>query len=807
MKILNKLFCVFLCINILLGFSFNVNAVYGLDIFADESRGEETENNDSIAYPDYLSLNLHQKVYVKASIENDLGGYEDVDYYRLHLKDNYSLHMRFSPRIIDYGTVWYFQILDEQRNEMVLYEITPRNLMNVIPYMNLNAGYYYIAVWSDQVSNVEPYEIFFWCNNFVESACEPNNDESSATEMIFGENYYGAITSENDYEYFKFNLEKDSIVQIDFEHDRIIDSYDKYWKIDVFNNKNKLIHSKIVVAKDPELITTELDLSAGEYYVVISPADDCIPVRYDLTVSASEKPHIHNYQKNVVGNSCLTQGYTEYKCDCGDSYVSDYVEATGHNYEKNIIKPTCTEKGYTEYKCSCGNSYISDNVEATGHNYEKNIIKPTCTEKGYTEYKCSCGNSYVSDNVEATGHDYDKKVTEPTCTDKGYTTYVCNCGYEYIADYVPENGHYYAIDVIPATCINAGFSIYTCICGKEFISDVVPTVDHEYCFVKTVNSTCTEKGYNEYVCSTCNDVKQDDYIPPTGHKSKWITILPADIGVEGLEKLFCEVCGIIIQERVIPAKKNEYKKGDVNNDGEITAADARLALRFSAEIDKPDNYQFLCADIDMNDTVTASDARKILRVAAGLEDFDNNNRPTVSEADFEKLKKSLLDTGCMTFNYKYHDAVYVIEHVLFNGYYPTGYNFYIDDYLYLQYLQRDPVGWFDWYYVYDAETVKWICEEIYHVDCKEQSYQSINSYFYDGELYIRSGGPTDSEGETWLVVEEYTINTEGKYEIILSKHYNDIESNYSYCGKLFVVADLQQIHGESFWTFYSVEKM
>lgn len=57
-------------------------------------------------------------------------------------------------------------------------------------------------------------------------------------------------------------------------------------------------------------------------------------------------------------------------------------------------------------------------------------------------------------------------------------------------------------------------------------------------------------------------------------------------------------------------------KGDVDGDGKITAADARLALRGSAKIEKLTVTQERCADVDGDGKVTAHDAREILRTAS-----------------------------------------------------------------------------------------------------------------------------------------------------------------------------------------------
>lgn len=68
---------------------------------------------------------------------------------------------------------------------------------------------------------------------------------------------------------------------------------------------------------------------------------------------------------------------------------------------------------------------------------------------------------------------------------------------------------------------------------------------------------------------------------------------------------------------------NQRNIGDVNGDGKITAADARLALRIAASLDIVYLDVYLRADTDFDGDVSAGDARRILRVAAGLEKFNN----------------------------------------------------------------------------------------------------------------------------------------------------------------------------------------
>lgn len=59
-----------------------------------------------------------------------------------------------------------------------------------------------------------------------------------------------------------------------------------------------------------------------------------------------------------------------------DTYVSVEAESTpvvitveGHVYVPVVTEPTCTEQGYTTYTCSCGESYVTNYTEATGHSF------------------------------------------------------------------------------------------------------------------------------------------------------------------------------------------------------------------------------------------------------------------------------------------------------------------------------------------------------------------------------------------------------------------------------------------------------
>ena len=66
-------------------------------------------------------------------------------------------------------------------------------------------------------------------------------------------------------------------------------------------------------------------------------------------------------------------------------------------------------------------------------------------------------------------------------------------------------------------------------------------------------------------------------------------------------------------------KPAERLNGDINNDGKITAADARLLLRYTAKLESLDSETLKYSDANKDGRISAADARLLLRVSAKLE--------------------------------------------------------------------------------------------------------------------------------------------------------------------------------------------
>lgn len=287
---------------------------------------------------------------------------------------------------------------------------------------------------------------------------------------------------------------------------------------------------------------------------------------------------------------------------CSETTTVAIPELNTATYDYSINKPaSCTSSGtgrYTWKTTMYGNFYFDVDIPATGHSTVSIAAKtPTCSEIGWNDYvycsKCDY-TTYKEIPKDNTAHKWDNGTitTTATCKVNGVKTYTCqhNAGHTY-TEGLGLNADNHAntknVPEVKATCTKTGFTagVYCNDCEK-YISGHKETAKNSNNHINTkkvaaVPSTPDSVGYTEGVY--CNDCKK--YI--SGHKE-------------------------------IPKTR---EAGDVNGDGKITAADARLALRASVGLEDLDTVQINSSDIDGNGTITAADARLILRASVGLEDL------------------------------------------------------------------------------------------------------------------------------------------------------------------------------------------
>ena len=112
-------------------------------------------------------------------------------------------------------------------------------------------------------------------------------------------------------------------------------------------------------------------------------------------------------------------------------------EICEHEYVTSVTAPTCTKKGFTTYVCSlCYESYVGDFVDATGHTpedaVEENRVESTCTEEGSCDiviYCLICGEelSREKESIPMKEHLWSEwqVIVKPTDTKVGTEVRMC----------------------------------------------------------------------------------------------------------------------------------------------------------------------------------------------------------------------------------------------------------------------------------------------------------------------------------------------------------------------------------------------
>ena len=100
----------------------------------------------------------------------------------------------------------------------------------------------------------------------------------------------------------------------------------------------------------------------------------------------NENNHIHEYQTTVVEPTCLEDGYTIHKCECGDSYNDSYVSALGHASNGKL------EIDANSHWNKCNNCNGKINIGAHKYGEWITIKEATPTTDGKKKRICSeCG--------------------------------------------------------------------------------------------------------------------------------------------------------------------------------------------------------------------------------------------------------------------------------------------------------------------------------------------------------------------------------------------------------------------------------
>ncbi len=396
------------------------------------------------------------------------------------------------------------------------------------------------------------------------------------------------------------------------------------------------LHFKVSEQASEGLLTVSLAYS----YNNLDIADVSMnPVSMSLNAGGVRVTHAHDFSVLKSDGE-----YHWYACANGCSEISGKEKHSGGT-------ATCTEKA----KCTvCGAEYGS----VLGHSFT--VLK---TDDEYHWYECANGCGATENKLAHTFGDW-TVTKEATETEEGEKERACTvCSYKQ-TESIPKTQTAYegpcvfaAIKEIEDDTVTVGIYLRDC---KQFISAdfsftydpavMEPVPDEDSGREMTEGSDLQSFELNTYGfgCNTAipgiinvglyfYDAQDIDGVFEYGLITFELkSDAPAEIALQTKIGSYYSLDDTqSIPDAVTAVYDTDTKQvtvtvsdvpdvmlGDVDGDGRLTAADARLALRASVGLENfsVNSKEFIACDVDGDGVITAGDARRILRAAVGLED-------------------------------------------------------------------------------------------------------------------------------------------------------------------------------------------
>lgn len=222
----------------------------------------EAEYNDDISNANDIDVNI--------KYTGSLSDEDDVDYYRLYVRQKGSIFIKIThPKIDDSDTFWKVSLLSQEENSILELESTGKNVETTSSKARLSAGVYYIKVSKYYYSN-EKYTISTLFEEEDDSyESEPNDDLNNEAMIIeLDKKYTGNLTTEDDIDYYKFTLNEKRKVWIDFSHQKT-STRDTLWSLSLLGDSEGSILSLNSTGENANITSDGVRLPAGNYYLKI----------------------------------------------------------------------------------------------------------------------------------------------------------------------------------------------------------------------------------------------------------------------------------------------------------------------------------------------------------------------------------------------------------------------------------------------------------------------------------------------------------------------------------------------------------
>ena len=459
---------------------------------------------------------------------------------------------------------------------------------------------YYIRVSGSDVEDVE-YRLTAVLTETPYWEHEKNDWQAQAEPIAFGQAYGGSIRS-NDYtDNFKFTPEQNGYITLTLDHDLIKDT-SMSWTVTVYRFTTSFdeIYSKAFSATENQK-PAKIGVAGGcDYYIRIT-GEYVEDVEYCLTVELTETPY-WECEKNYG----FTQADT---IELGQAYGGSI-----HPYDdQDYFKFTPEQNGYITLTLE------HDLIKETSKDWEVTVYRFTTDyEEIYFKELSAAENTDMAKIGVAGGCDYYIRVSGYNVDDVEYrltaelteTPYwECERNYDFTHADPIEFGQTYGGSIHPYD--DKDYFKFT----PEKSGYITVTLGHD-----VIREPSKYWEVTVYRFSTDYNEIYSKELSTTGNEG-----LPR-IGVDGGANYYIRVTGYNVDDveyhLTVSFSEDSWILGDLNRDGRITAADARLALRGAVGLEQITGDFLTIGDVNADKKITAADARKILRAAVGLETLE-----------------------------------------------------------------------------------------------------------------------------------------------------------------------------------------
>ena len=483
----------------------------------------------------------------------------------------------------------------------------------VLPKIGMEPGSYYIRIDNgnkyDAIINIE-YHMTVDFTPTPNWEAEPNGKTEKANPIVLDETCGGFIGSADDKDYYSFIPPEHGCVTITFTHDYMENSA-PYWDLLVyrFTTKLELIYQTRLKLTDAETKLPKIGVEPGSYYIRIDNGnqyDAVINIEYHMTVDFTPtpdweaEPNGRTEEANPIALNKTCSGFT------------------GSTDDKDYYSFTPPERGYVTI------TFTHDYMENSAPYWDLLVYRFTTeleliyqTRLKLTEARTELpkigvepGSYYIRiDN----GNQYDA---------------VINIEYHMTVDFTPTpnweaepNGQTKnANPIVFGETYSGNFSAAD---YKDYYSFTPPqrgyvTITFTHDYKENSASYCDLLVYRfttdmEQIYKTTLKMTDAETVLPG------IAVEPGSYYIRIVNSGAYSSFGNVEYSLRLSLNDRKYLLGDLDLNGRITAADARLALRGAVGLNQFDATQISIGDVNFDGRMTAADARLILRAAVGLE--------------------------------------------------------------------------------------------------------------------------------------------------------------------------------------------